>query len=385
MAGDPVIVIAKRTAIGRLMGRLSGVSAVDMGAQLTRQVLAEADVDPANIDQTVLGCVLQAGLGMNVARQVAMAAGIPESKPAFTVNQMCGSGLKSVELASQQIRLGEADLVLAGGVENMSQAPFLLQGWRGGRRADATLLDSLYRDGLLDSFEGIHMGITAERLADEFQIDRARQDAFAAESHARYWPARELLVEEIRPIETADGPFVEDQHPRRTSREKLAGLDPAFKPGGTVTAGNASGLNDGGAAVLVAARDWADRNDVSYDFVLRGFVNVGLDPGRMGLGPVGAIRGLWERFGIDDSDIDLYEINEAFAAQTLAVMKSLDLSAAKVNVNGGAIALGHPLGASGARILVTLTHELRRRRARRGIAALCIGGGMGIAALVEAT
>jgi len=385
VASDPVVILAKRTAIGRLLGGLSDLSAVDLGAQLARQTLAVAGIDTGDIQQTILGCVLQAGQGMNVARQVAIAAGIPESRPAFTVNQVCGSGLKSVELAAQQIRLGEAHLVLAGGVESMSRAPFLLQGWRGGQHSESTLLDSLYRDGLLDSFEGIHMGITAERLAAEFAISRDAQDRFAAESHARYWTARESLADEILPIDTAAGPFSEDEHPRRTSPEKLANLAPAFQPDGSVTAGNSSGLNDGAAIVLVADRDWADANSLSYDFVLRGFINLGLDPGRMGLGPVGAIGGLWERSSVTDADIDLYEINEAFAAQTLAVLKSLDLSTDRVNVNGGAIALGHPLGASGARILVTLLHELKRRNARRGIASLCIGGGMGIAALVEAT
>jgi acetyl-CoA C-acetyltransferase len=385
MPGDPVILTAKRTAIGRLLGGLSELSAVDLGAQLARQTLAAAGVDPAAIQQVILGCVLQAGQGMNVARQVAITAGIPIDRPAFTVNQVCGSGLKSVELAAQQIRLGEAHLVLAGGIESMSRAPFLLQGWRGGQHDETTLLDSLYRDGLLDSFEGIHMGITAERLATEFAISREAQDAYAAESQSRYWNAREALAEEILPIETAGGSFAMDEHPRQTSPEKLANLAPAFQPDGTVTAGNSSGLNDGAAIVLVADRDWADANSLPYDFALRGFINVGLDPGRMGLGPVGAIRGLWERFDLADADIDLYEVNEAFAAQTLAVLKSLDLDATKVNVNGGAIALGHPLGASGARILATLLHELRRRKARCGIASLCIGGGMGIAALVEAT
>ncbi|MDP6350346.1 MAG: acetyl-CoA C-acyltransferase [Dehalococcoidia bacterium] len=385
MTPDPVIILAKRTAIGRLLGALSDLSAVDLGAQLARRTLAAAGVDPAAIQQTILGCVLQAGQGMNVARQVAIAVGIPESRPAFTINQVCGSGLKSVELAAQQIRLGEADLVLAGGVESMSRAPFLLQGWRGrGQHSETTLLDSLYRDGLLDSFEGIHMGITAERLAADFDISREAQDAYAAESQSRYREAQESLAEEILPIDTAVGAFSVDEHPRQTSPEKLANLAPTFQPDGSVTVGNSSGLNDGAAIVLVADRDWADANSLAYNFALRGFVNVGLDPGRMGLGPVDAIRGLRERFDITDADIDLCEINEAFAAQTLAVLKALDLDAAKVNVNGGAIALGHPLGASGARILVTLLHELKRRDARRGIASLCIGGGMGIAALVEA-
>ncbi len=384
MVADPVILTAKRSAIGRLNGRLSELPAVEMGVQIARATLSAAGIDPAKVDQTILGCVLQAGQGMNVARQVAIGAGVPLERPGFTVNQVCGSGLKSVELAVQQIRLGESHLVLAGGIENMSRAPFLLQGWRGRTDRPTTLLDSVYRDGLLDSFEGIHMGLTAERLAHDFNISRPDQDAFALQSHQRYWAARERLAAEIIPLSIDGDLFDADEHPRQTSLEKLASLKPAFKPDGTVTAGNASGLDDGAAIVLVAAREWADANGHSYDFLLRGFVNVGLDPGRMGLGPVGSIRGLWSKFGLAAGDVDLYEINEAFAAQTLAVLQSLELSQDAVNVNGGAIALGHPLGASGARILVTLLHEMARRDSKRGVASLCIGGGMGIAALVEA-
>ena len=384
MSADAVIVSAKRSAIGRLMGGLGELPAVDMGIQLARATISAVGISPGQVDQTILGCVLQAGQGMNVARQVALGAGVPRERPGFTVNQVCGSGLKSVELAVQQIRLGEADLVLASGIENMSRAPFLLQDWRGRTGHPTTLLDSLYRDGLLDSFEGIHMGLTAERLAEEFDISRDQQDAFALQSHERSWDARERLAAEIVPLSVGGDLFETDEHPRRTSQEKLANLPPVFKPDGTVTAGNAAGLNDGAAVVLVAGRDWAEENGLPYEFVLRGFVNVGLDPGRMGLGPVGAIQGLWSRFGLTAGDIGLYEINEAFSAQTLAVLKALELPQDTVNVNGGAIALGHPLGASGARILVTLIHEMGRRDSKRGIASLCIGGGMGIAALVEA-
>ncbi len=384
MNRDAVILLARRSAIGRLMGGLSELPAVEMGVQLARAALSVAGVDPAKVDQTILGCVLQAGQGMNVARQVALGAGVPQEMPGFTVNQVCGSGLKSIELAAQQIQLGESHLVLVGGIENMSRAPFLLAGWRGRTDRPTTLLDSLYRDGLLDSFEGIHMGLTAERLAGDFSISRDEQDAFALQSQQRYRDARDRLAAEIIPLSVGGDLIDTDEHPRQTSIEKLASLKPAFKSDGAVTAGNASGLNDGAAIVLVAGREWADKNGLAYQFVLRGFVNVGLDPGRMGLGPVGAIRGLWSKFGLTARDIDLYEINEAFAAQTLAVLHSLELPQDTVNVNGGAIALGHPLGASGARILVTLLHEMARRDSKRGIASLCIGGGMGIAALVEA-
>ena len=384
MNRDAVILLARRSAIGRLMGGLSELPAVEMGVQLARAALSVAGVDPAKVDQTILGCVLQAGQGMNVARQVALGAGVPQEMPGFTVNQVCGSGLKSIELAAQQIQLGESHLVLVGGIENMSRAPFLPAGWRGRTDRPTTLLDSLYRDGLLDSFEGIHMGLTAERLAGDFSISRDEQDAFALQSQQRYRDARDRLAAEIIPLSVGGDLIDTDEHPRQTSIEKLASLKPAFKSDGAVTAGNASGLNDGAAIVLVAGREWADKNGLAYQFVLRGFVNVGLDPGRMGLGPVGAIRGLWSKFGLTARDIDLYEINEAFAAQTLAVLHSLELPQDTVNVNGGAIALGHPLGASGARILVTLLHEMARRDSKRGIASLCIGGGMGIAALVEA-
>jgi len=384
MSTDVVILIARRSAIGRLMGGLSELPAVEMGVQLARATLSAAGVDAAKVDQTILGCVLQAGQGMNVARQVAIGAGVPVDRPGFTVNQVCGSGLKSIELAAQQIRLGESNLVLAGGIENMSRAPFLLEGWRGRTDRATTLLDSLYRDGLLDSFEDIHMGLTAERLADDFSISRHEQDAFALQSQQRYWEARDRLAAEIIPLSVGGELFDTDEHPRQTSSVKLASLKPAFLPDGTVTAGNSSGLNDGAAIVLVAGREWADENGLAYQFVLRGFVTVGLDPGRMGLGPVGAIRGLWSKFGLTADEIDLYEINEAFAAQALAVLQSLELPQEAVNVNGGAIALGHPLGASGARILVTLLNEMARRDSKKGIASLCIGGGMGIAALVEA-
>lgn len=383
MSSDVVVLSAKRSAVGKIMGGLRNISAVDMGIQVALNAFSAAAMPAHQIDQSIIGCVLQAGQGMNVARQVALGSGVPEERPAYTVNQVCGSGLKSLELATQLIQLGESQVVLAGGVENMSQSPFLLQGWRGQDEKPSVLLDSIYRDGLLDVFEGIHMGISAERLAEEFGITRHAQDLFALQSQQRYWQSCEKLKTEITPVACEGGVVLADENPRRTTREKLASLSPAFQSGGTVTAGNSSSLNDGAAIVVLAARDWADAMGYQYSFIVRGFVNVGVAPGRMGLGPVGAIRGLWDRFALNSGDIDLYEINEAFAAQTLAVLQSLNLSSETVNVNGGAIALGHPLGASGARVLVTLIHEMARRDSGRGIASLCIGGGMGISTLLE--
>lgn len=385
---DAVILSARRTPIGRYLGALADLSATELGRQLAVDLLRTADVDPAQIDQVIVGCALQAGLGMNVARQIAVRAGIPVERPAFTVNQVCGSGMLAVHLAAQQVWLGQSRVVLAGGVEAMSGAPFLTpRDSEGAFDGTAASTDSLQGDGLVDSFEHIHMGCTAERIASEIRISRSEQDAYALESQRRYQAARDRMAEEISPVTVSgsDGPLEigVDEHPRATSDTDLAGLRPAFQQGGTVTAGNASGINDGAALAVVASRNWADDLGHGYDHVLRGFHTVGIEPGLMGLGPVEAIRGLLDRQGLRDDDIDLYEINEAFAGQVLGVLRLLDVDASKVNVNGGAIALGHPIGASGCRILVTLTHEMRRRNARRGVAALCVGGGMGIAALVE--
>ncbi len=386
---EAVILAARRTPIGKYLGALAGLSASELGRQLAVDLLGAARIDPEKIDHVIVGCALQAGLGMNLARQVAVKAGIPVERPAFTVNQVCGSGLLAVELAAQRVWLGQSRVVLAGGVERMSGAPFLTPRDSEGV-ADTTALpiDALQGDGLVDSFEHIPMGCTAERVASELGISRSEQDAYALESQRRYQAARDRLADEISPISasSANGPteISVDEYPRKTSMAALAGLRPVFQEGGTVTAGNASGINDGAALAVVASRRWADEKGRRYDLVLRGFHSVGIEPGLMGLGPVKAIRGLLERHGLRDKDIDLYEINEAFAGQVLGVLRLLELDPAKVNVNGGAIALGHPIGASGCRILVTLTHEMRRRSAQRGVAALCIGGGMGIAALIEA-
>lgn len=386
---DAVILSARRTPIGRYLGALADLSATELGRQLAADVLRTAHIEPEQIDEVIVGCALQAGLGMNVARQIAVRAGIPVERPAFTVNQVCGSGLQAVQQAAQQVWLGQSRVVLAGGVERMSGAPFLTPRDReGAPDLTAAPIDSLQGDGLVDSFEHIHMGCTAERIVSDLGISRAEQDAYALESQRRYQAARHRLAEEITPISVAgaDGSveISHDEHPRETSLAALAGLRPVFQVGGTVTAGNASGINDGAALAVVASRRWADDQRLRYDHILRGFHAVGIEPGLMGLGPVEAIRGLLERHGLRNADVDFYEINEAFAGQVLGVLRQLDLDASRVNVNGGAIALGHPIGASGCRILVALTHEMRRRNARRGVAALCVGGGMGIAALVEA-
>ena len=386
---EAVILAARRTPIGKYLGAFAELSADELGRQLAVDLMRTAHVRPDQVDQVTVGCALQAGLGMNVARQIAVRAGIPVEHPAFTVNQVCGSGLLAVQLAAQQVWLGQSHTVLAGGVERMSGAPFLApRDSEGSPDPAASPVDSLQRDGLVDSFEHIHMGCTAERIVSELGISRAEQDAYALESQRRYQAARHRLAEEITPISVAgDGGSVEisrDEHPRETSLAALAALRPVFQDGGTVTAGNASGINDGAALAVVASRRWADDQGLRYDHTLRGFNTVGIEPGLMGLGPVEAIRGLLEQHGLRAADVDLYEINEAFAGQVLGVLRQPDLDTSRVNVNGGAIALGHPIGASGCRILVTLTHEMRRRNARRGVAALCVGGGMGIAALVEA-
>ncbi|MDE2767964.1 MAG: thiolase family protein [Chloroflexota bacterium] len=386
---EAVILAARRTPIGKYLGAFAELSADELGCQLAVDLMRTAHVRPDQVDQVIVGCALQAGLGMNVARQVAVRAGIPVERPSFTVNQVCGSGLQAVQQAAQQVWLGQSRVVLAGGVERMSGAPFLTPRDReGAPNLTASPVDSMQSDGLMDCFEHIHMGCTAERIVSDLGISRAEQDAYALESQRRYQAVRHRLAEEITPISGAgaDGPIEisRDEHPRETSLAALAGLRPVFQDGGTVTAGNASGINDGAALAVVASGRWADDQRLRYDHVLRGFNTVGIEPGLMGLGPVEAIRGLLERHRLQDEDVDLYEINEAFAGQVLGVLRQLDLDTSRVNVNGGAIALGHPIGASGCRILVTLTHEMRRRNARRGVAALCVGGGMGIAALVEA-
>ena len=388
---DVVLLSGCRTAVGTFGGAFKDVSAVDLGATVVREAVRRAGVRPDQVDEVVLGCILQAGLGMNPARQAAIKGGLPDSVPATTVNKVCGSGLKSVMLAAQAIKSGDAEIVVAGGTESMSRAPYLLPGARWGERlGDGKVLDHMIHEGLTDAFHDIHMGVTAENLAERYAITRAAQDAFAAESQRRAQAAIEkgAFKDEIVPVtvpgKKGDTRVDTDEHPRPgTTAESLAKLKPAFKKDGTVTAGNASGINDGAAALVVASAERARRLSLPPLARVVSYASAAVDPRVMGIGPVPAVRKAFEKGGLGAGDIDLFELNEAFAAQSLAVLEELGLDAAKVNVNGGAIALGHPIGASGARILVTLLHALRARGLRRGLAALCIGGGQGVALIVE--
>ncbi len=384
---------AARTAIGDLNGALSGVGAVRLGVAAAAAALERAGIPGERIEEAVFGNVLQAGQGQNPARQVAMGAGIAASVPAFTVNKVCGSGLKALELGWQSIALGRADAILAGGMESMSRAPYLLPAMRAGARlGDAKAQDSILSEGLTDAFGNCHMAITAENLAAKYTISRAEQDAFAFASQQKYAAAaaKKLPDGEIAAVvvkqKKAEITVDKDEHPRPdVTLEKLAGLSPAFKKDGTVTAGNSSGINDGAAAVVLAAEGSpaAAGLDGRWTVRIRDFAAAGCDPAEMGLGPVYAVRKLLKAAGMAAKNVDLWELNEAFAAQSLAVLRELALDPGLVNVNGGAIALGHPVGASGARIVVTLIHEMKRRKAALGVAALCIGGGMGLAVMLE--
>ena len=389
---NAVILAAQRTAIGSFGGALADIPASRLGAEVIKALLRITRLNPADLDELILGQVLTAGCGQNPARQAAIAAGVPDSVPSFTINKVCGSGLKAVQLAAQAVRLGDADLIIAGGQENMSLAPHVLPNSRtGARMGPWQLADSMLVDGLIDAFHGCHMGITAENIAERFGISRAEQDAFAALSQQRTERAQRdrLFADEICPLHIPQrkGPPVlldSDEYPRAgVSEEALAKLRPAFKPDGTVTAANSSGINDGAAAVLVASAKRAATLGLEPLAVVRAWASAGVDPTVMGTGPIPAIRRCLDRAGWTIDSVDLVEANEAFAAQALCVNRELGLDPARVNVNGGAIALGHPIGASGARVLVTLLHEMKRRAARRGIAALCIGGGQGIALAVE--
>ncbi len=377
-----------RTPIGDLGGNLAGVSAVTLGMTAAEAALTRAGIPPDRIDEAIFGNALQAGQGQNPARQIAIGIGVPHAVPAYTVNMVCGSGMKAVELGRQRILLGQAETMLVGGIESMSQAPYLLPALRtGARLGNATALDSVVSDGLTDAFGQYHMGVTAERLATDFDITRREQDAYALQSHQRYAATLERWTAEIAPValKTRKGAttVVQDEHPRpETTLEKLGALRPAFARDGSVTAGNASGINDGGAALLLLAGSRPPA-DAPNTLRLRDIATVGCAPERMGLGPVQAVQTLLARQKLTVGDIDLWELNEAFAVQTLAVLRELALDMTCVNVNGGAIALGHPIGASGARILVSLAHEMKRRSAALGIATLCIGGGMGMAVLLE--
>jgi len=388
---DIVIVSAARTPIGSFSGSLKAVSAAQLGTVAAKAALERAGVSPAQVDEVIFGNVLQAGLGQNVARQVALAAGVPESVPSFVVNHVCGSGLKAVMLAAQAVASGQAEIVLAGGTENMSQAPFVLPNLREGHKLGNTeLLDTLVFDGLTCAFNNYHMGITAENLAEKYGITREAQDEFAANSQqkAQAAIAAGLFADEIAPVtipQRKGDPIVADtdEYPRAgTTAESLGKLRPAFKKDGTVTAGNASGINDGAAAVVVMSRKKAEELGIKPLATIKSYAAVGVDPAIMGIGPAPATQKALDMAGLGLADINLIESNEAFAAQSLAVMAELGLDAAKVNVNGGAIALGHPIGASGARVLVTLLYQMRRADAANGLATLCVGGGQGVAMVV---
>jgi acetyl-CoA C-acetyltransferase len=389
---DAVIVSAVRTPVGSFGGQFKDIPATELGAQAINAARLRAQIGADEIEEVVLGCVLQAGLGQNPARQAAMRAGVPKETPSTTVNMVCGSGLKAVTLASQMIRAGDAEIVVAGGMENMSRAPYLSPATRfGARMGDTTLVDSMIRDGLWDVFGDVHMGITAENVAEQFGVSREEQDAFAAASQQKAGRALEdgVFDAEIVPIEvpSAEGPVLvtTDEHPRPgTTVEKLGRLRPAFRrDGGTVTAGNASGLNDGAAALVLMSARKAGELGLEPLALVEGHASVGVEPSIMGIGPVPAVRKALERAGLGLADVDLFELNEAFAAQAVAVQRELGVDPGRVNPNGGAIALGHPIGASGGRILVTLLHELKRAHATRGVAALCVGGGEGQAIVVR--
>ena len=389
---EVVIASAVRTAIGKFGGSLTPLSAPQMGAVVIKEALDRAALKPEQVDEVIMGNVLQAGLGQNPARQAAIFAGLPVEVPAFTVNKVCGSGLKCVELAAQSILAGDNDIVVAGGMESMSNAPFTVPGkarW-GLKMGDQKMVDVMIRDGLWDAFNDYHMGITSENVAEKFGVTREGQDEVACRSQQRAIEAIKsgAFKEEIVPvtIKTKKGEkvFDTDEFPKEgTTMEVLAKLRPAFKKGGTVTAGNASGLNDGAAALVIMSADKAKELGIKPMAKIVSYASAGVDPAIMGIGPIPASRKALAKAGLEVKDMDLVEANEAFAAQTVEVGRELQLDWAKTNVNGGAIALGHPIGASGARILVTLLYALKHRDKKRGLATLCIGGGMGTATVVE--
>ena len=391
MAKEAVILSAARTAVGTFSGALANVPAVKLGEIAVREALARAQVKPEMVNEVILGCVLQAGLGQNVARQVSIKAGLPQETPALTINKVCGSGLRAVMLAAQAIRAGEADLIVAGGTENMSAAPYVLPKARFGLRMGNTeMIDVMIHDGLWEIFHGYHMGITAENVAAKFGVTREDQDRFGFTSQTRANAAIKSgrFKDEIVPVPVLQKkgemvPFATDEHPRETTLEKMAALKPAFKPDGTVTAGNASGINDGAAALVITSREKAEKLGVEPLATILSYASAGVDPAYMGIGPIPASRLALDRANLTVKDLDLVEANEAFAAQAVTVVRELRLDPERTNVNGGAIALGHPIGASGARILTTLLYEMKKRGSKRGLATLCIGGGQGCAMIVK--
>ena len=389
---DVVIVAATRTAIGSFQGSLANIPATELGAAVIRQLLISTGLRGDQVDEVILGQVLTAGCGQNPARQASILAGLPHSVPALTLNKLCGSGLKALHLAAQAIRCGDAEVIIAGGMENMSLAPYVLPAARTGlRMGHAKMLDSLLHDGLIDAFNDYHIGITAENLVDQYQLSREEQDAFAAASQRKACAAIESgrFTDEITPImipQRKGDPlsFAVDEQPRAgNTAESLAKLKPAFKKDGSVTAGNASTINDGAAAVVLMSADKAKALGLPVLARIAAYASAGVDPAIMGIGPVAATRGCLAKAGWHLDELDLIEANEAFAAQSLAVGKALEWDTNKVNVNGGAIALGHPIGASGCRVLVSLLHEMIKRDAKKGLATLCIGGGQGVALAIE--
>ncbi len=392
MSEHAVIVAAGRTPIGAFGGSLAGIPAHSLGARVIKSLLEEISLAPEQVDEVILGQVLTAGAGQNPARQAALAAGLPYSIPAMTINKVCGSGLKAVSLAAQAIKCGDAEVVIAGGQENMSLAPHVLPKSRQGTKMGAWQLeDSMIVDGLWDAFNDYHMGITAENVAAEYQVSRTHQDAFAAESQQRTAAAIEedRFADEIIPVEIPQRkgePVIldRDEYPKSgVTAESIAKLRPAFKKDGTVTAANASGINDGAAIVIVMSAARAKASGLAVLATIKAYASAGVDPAVMGTGPVPASQRCMEKAAWKMEELDLIEANEAFAAQAICVRNALGWDAAKVNVNGGAIALGHPIGASGCRVLVTLLHEMRRRDVHKGLATLCIGGGQGVALAVE--
>ena len=387
-SNDIVIISATRTAIGKFGGQFASISAVELGTAVAKSAIEKGKINPTLIDTVIFGQVLQAGLGQNPARQVALNSGLPHTSTALTVNEVCGSGLKSILLAAQAIRLGDAKIVLAGGMENMSLAPHLLQNRFATKNGNCTMIDALFHDGLTDAFSNEAMGITAENLVEKYGFTRQQLDEFAAQSQQKAYQAQQsgAFNEEITPIEITNKKTKQmltidkDESIRpETTVESLSSLRPTFKKDGIVTAGNSSGINDGAAALILTTREVANTLNLPILATLTGYAEAGVDPSIMGIGPVPAIEKLIQRTHIPLDRVDLFELNEAFAAQSLAVIKDLKINPEKVNVHGGAIALGHPIGASGARIVVTLIHALQQRQLQAGIASLCVGGGMGVA------
>ena len=387
-SNDIVIISATRTAIGKFGGQFSSISAVELGTAVAKSAIEKGKLDPTLIDTVIFGQVLQAGLGQNPARQVALNSGLPHTSTALTVNEVCGSGLKSILLAAQAIRLGDAKIVLAGGMENMSLAPHLLPNRFSTKNGNCTMIDALFHDGLTDAFSNEAMGITAENLVEKYGFTRQQLDEFAAQSQQKAYQAQQngAFDKEITPIEITNKKTKQvvaidkDEFIRpETTVESLSSLRPTFKTDGVVTAGNSSGINDGAAALILTTREVANTLNLPILATLTGYAEAGVDPSIMGIGPVPAIEKLIQRTHIPLDKVDLFELNEAFAAQSLAVIKDLNINPEKVNIHGGAIALGHPIGASGARIVVTLIHALQQRQLQTGIASLCVGGGMGVA------